>query len=80
MRITFRIDCSANEFRRLGGQPDLLPLVELAGVAMERWLQARVLAAGRIEKSAASPGPVDAGGETGGQGMQAHGRRRSDRL
>lgn len=75
MRINLRIDCSANELRRLGGQPDLLPLVELVGVMMERWLQTRVLAV----EPAASPLHGDPDDQPGDRRMETHGGHRSDR-
>lgn len=75
MRIDLRIDCTANEFRRLGGQPDLLPLAELVGVAMERWLQARILAV----ELAASPPREGSDDQPADRRSESHGGRRSDR-
>jgi len=83
MRIDVKVNGSANEWRRLGGQPDLLPLIELAGAMLERWLQARVLAAAETGREGTPTRHEDASSDVGkgavGQEIEAHGRHPSDR-
>jgi hypothetical protein len=37
-RVEVQIDCSPGEFRRLAGQPALLPLYEAVALRLERFL------------------------------------------
>ena len=42
MEISLRIDCTPTEARQMVGLPDLLPLYECFGPALEDWLVAVV--------------------------------------
>lgn len=42
MRITCRIECSPNEFRRLCGAPDVSPLIHLWATLADRRLKGQI--------------------------------------
>lgn len=42
MRITFRIDCSPNEFRRFCGEPDVTPLLHALVLLLDGCLRGRI--------------------------------------
>jgi hypothetical protein len=42
MQISARVVCSPTEARRLLGQPDLLPLYQVAAETVERWIVRRI--------------------------------------
>ena len=42
MEISWRVECTPTEARQLAGAPDLLPLYDCFGAALEDWLVALV--------------------------------------
>jgi hypothetical protein len=42
VKISARLQCSPTEARRLLGQPDLLPLYQMAAETVERWVVHRI--------------------------------------
>jgi hypothetical protein len=69
MEISLRIDCTPTEARQMVGLPDLLPLYECFGPALEDWLVAVVGTLGpmALETGAAA----GAGGCDEGRGRRA---------
>ena len=68
MEIDLRIDCTPTEARQMVGIPDLLPLHECFGLALEDWLVAVVA---RLD-----PMALETGAAAGaGRGVDRRGRR-----
>lgn len=68
MEISLTIDCTPTEARQMVGVPDLLPLYECFGLALEDWLVAVV--------ATLDPSALEAGAAAGaGRGDDRRGRR-----